>query len=266
MEIQVDSWYKAIEERHSQRAFNGKSLSEEQLLHLENICREFRPFRGGRAVVVRTPPENVFTGAIGSYGKIRDSPHIIAFIGDTRVPEINEVVGYLGEGVILEATSMDVHTCWVGGFFRPEIVRRHLELDDNEKVFAITPIGHGLERKTGSEKVFSRILRSRKRKQTKDLLLGTSDFSTDWIETALEAARLAPSAANRQPWRFVVDSDSITIRMDNLRNGRWVSKRLDCGIAMLHLELGAGRRGVKGTWEFLPTPDVVRFHADSRGK
>ena len=108
MEIPVNSWLNAINVRHSRRAFTGESLPEDKLHRLETIANEFKPFRGARAVVVKDPPENVFKGAIGSYGKVKDAPHFIAFIGDTSVLEVQEVTGYLGEGIILEATSMDI--------------------------------------------------------------------------------------------------------------------------------------------------------------
>jgi hypothetical protein len=42
-------------------------------------------------------------------------------------------------------------------------------------------------------------------------------------------------------------------------DARVISKRLDCGIAMLHFELGALKSGVPGAWEPLDDPDVARF-------
>lgn len=260
MEIPVNSWFNAINFRHSRRAFSGESLPEDKLRHLETVTNEFKPFRGARAVVVRDPPDNVFKGAIGSYGKVRDAPHFVAFIGDIAVPEVQEVTGYLGEGIILEATSMDIQTCWVGGFFRPSVVENIIELQQSEKVLAITPIGYGQERKSRVEKVFSQVTRSRKRKPIESLLLNVPDSYPEWIKSALSAARLSPSAANRQPWRFLVGNEFITIRTDDSNEGRWVSKRLDCGIAMLHIELGARMKGVEGKWQFLTKPDVARYN------
>ncbi len=43
---------------------------------------------------------------------------------------------------------------------------------------------------------------------------------------------------------------------------RTVSKRLECGIAMLHFELGARAMGLSGRWDFLPSPDVARLVLD----
>ena len=37
------------------------------------------------------------------------------------------------------------------------------------------------------------------------------------------------------------------------------SKNLDCGIAMLHLEVGALKAGVSGSWEYLKGKEVARF-------
>jgi len=36
-------------------------------------------------------------------------------------------------------------------------------------------------------------------------------------------------------------------------------KKLDCGIAMLHLEVGALYSGVKGHWEYLLDPEIAKF-------
>jgi len=79
------------------------------------------------------------------------------------------------------------------------------------------------------------------------------------MKKAVEAARLAPSAVNRQPWRFAIQGDSIVVGADSDKDAGRISKRLDCGIAMLRLELGALAAGVRGRWEFLPHPQVARF-------
>ena len=85
----------------------------------------------------------------------------------------------------------------------------------------------------------------------------------DWIPLALEAARLAPSAVNRQPWRFHPEPGSITVSVDTLKDSFHIAKRLDCGIAMLHLEVAVRHRGKDGRWEFLDAPRVARFRVKS---
>ncbi|MFY9814814.1 MAG: nitroreductase family protein [Dehalococcoidales bacterium] len=66
-----------------------------------------------------------------------------------------------------------------------------------------------------------------------------------WAKESIEAARLAPSAVNRQPWGFNIESDGITVFVRTSNPEFNVSKRLDCGIAMLHVEVAALNFGRK---------------------
>jgi hypothetical protein len=79
------------------------------------------------------------------------------------------------------------------------------------------------------------------------------------MRAALEAARLAPSAYNRQPWRFHLGPNSITVSAVELKRDFGFSARLDCGIAMLHVEIAALDRGVRGEWKLLESPQVANF-------
>lgn len=81
----------------------------------------------------------------------------------------------------------------------------------------------------------------------------------NWVSVSLEAARFAPSAVNRQPWGFDMQADGITVFVRTRGPEFNVSKRLDCGIAMLHLEVAAADSGCMGEWEFLPSPQVAKF-------
>jgi hypothetical protein len=255
MDIPVDSWFNAIFLRHSQRKYSGEKPDENVVDRLETLCTAFRPFLGARAVLVREPGHDVFRGIIGSYFKVSDAPYYIAFIGDMTAPNVQEITGYLGEGVVLEATALGLNTCWVGGFFRREAVMKQINLENNERVLAITPIGYS---KDASDRV-SVSSKKHRRKDLNKLIVNGNLKENDWNKTALEAARLAPSAVNRQPWRFTIRNNSIVVSTDNIRREFNVSRRLDCGIAMLHLELGARSTRANGTWKFLNPPDVATY-------
>jgi len=258
MDIPVNSWFAAISLRHSQRKYSGEKPDEYVVDRLDTTCINFRPFPSARAVLVREPGYDVFKGIIGSYFKVSDAPYYIAFIGDMTAPNVQEVVGYIGEGIILEATALGLNTCWVGGFFNREAVIKQINLQDNEQVLAITPIGYS---KDDSDRVGVSSKNHRRKNLNKLVVNGELDGSS-WSRTALEAARLAPSAANRQPWRFTITADSIVVSIDKKRQEFGVSRRLDCGIAMLHLELGALTSGVNGKWQFLERADVAGYRTN----
>jgi nitroreductase len=257
MELPVSRWYDAIFRRHSRRTYSPIVPEAEKMSRLDQVCREFRPFPEARSELVRSSPEAVFKGLFGNYGRVRGAPLYIAFIGRMDSPRVQEAAGYTGEGIILEATALELATCWVGGFFRPEMVRRQVKIQNGEKVLAITPAGYVPEQKNLSEKFLSGVIRSHGRKPLAALVSG--ETSSPWQEKALAAARLAPSAQNRQPWRFRIEQQAVVVTADRSFSTTSVSKRLDCGIAMLHFELGARRAGVEGRWEILPSPDVAKF-------
>lgn len=259
MDLPVERWYRAIEKRYSRRQYDGRPIDPEKVASLEETIRLFTPFEDTRAVLVTQPPTDVFRGAVGSYGKVKNAPAYLAFIGQEDSPTVQEHIGYFGEGLILEATALGLCTCWVGGFFRPKEVARQITLARGERVFAITPIGYPSAGETLEERLMSHRL---KRKPLQAIIVGNvgnKEGLPAWLITALEAARLAPSAVNRQPWVFRVEDDAVTLAMDNPKDTFHMPKRLDCGIAMLHFELGAAHAGVKGYWEYLATPQVARF-------
>ena len=261
MILPVQRWYKAIFVRKSRRNFLSDNIPHDSLIQLEKVCTDLNnSILGTRAVVVNQNPREVFKGIVGSYGSIIGAPAYVAFIGDMNDPNVQEKTGYLGEGVILEATALDLATCWVGGFFKPEAVAEQINIDNNERILSVTPIGYVKQEYSFQEKLMSRMVSSKKRKDLGSLLLEQSFQNLeDWQKIALEAARLAPSAINRQPWRFSAKENYIKVSLDTPKDTKGISRRLDCGIAMLHLELGAMYAGVEGSWEYLKDPDVAIY-------
>jgi nitroreductase len=250
-----------VSKRRSIRQYAAKPVEADQLEAMRRVCAEFHPFQSARAVLVADPAEDIFRGIPGGYGKVSGAPALVAFVGNMESPDVQEALGYTGEGVILEATALGLATCWVGGFFSPKRAAAIAQVAPNERVLAVTPIGYAKEGSSLQERAMSRFGRNWQRRPLSDLVTGLNEKNRPaWIKTALEAARLAPSAMNRQPWRFQVDIGSIIISADSVVNPTMVvSKRLDCGIAMLHIEIGALTSGVKGSWELLKPPQVARF-------
>jgi len=260
MDIPYSRWFSVIEKRRSRRSFEPKQLDKKLLTHLDSICNGFRPFPDARSVLVREVPDILFKGAIGPYGKIKGAPAFIAFIGNMDSPNVWERVGYTGEGIILEAEAMNLATCWVAGFFRPKVVNSLIQLSKSERVLAVTPIGYRKKRHSLEERLMTGFGLTHRRRPLSGLVSGIEESAwPQWIKLALEAARLAPSAVNRQPWRFRVEPDSITVSVNTPRREYGLSKRLCCGIAMLHIEVAALSYGTNGSWTFLEPPLVARF-------
>lgn len=257
MENNYEKWFQAIEIRSSRRKYIDKDLDDKTIGDLESFITEYnQKFKGVRAVLIKEGCEDVFKGIIGSYGSIKGASAYIAFIHSKNYNNTLEETGYLGEGIILEATARGLGTCWVGGTVDRKTVSKQIDLTADEEVTAITPIGYVKDNYSFEEKLMKRITAAHKRKKLDELCNG--DYNPEWpewIRTALNAARLAPSAVNKQPWRFKVNENKIKI---STRSNKTI-ERLDCGIAMLHMEIGAFVSGYIGDWEYLESPDVALF-------
>lgn len=251
----------AIAARRSVRAYDGNPLSGEELRLMRLFCAAKYPIsEGARVELVTDGSGELFTGLA-----IKKARAALVMIGDFREPHVDEAVGFVGEYVILGATSMGLGTCWVTATYRPQVAAGAVALKEAEKVFAVSPLGHG--GRTGFvENLFNNYLtKSRERRPLESMVAGDGlplDSAPGWIRSALEAARLAPSAFNRQPWRFEIGLDFIKVYVDaDSREVAGASRRMDCGMAMAHLEIAALEAGVSGTWEFLPEPGVACFRA-----
>jgi hypothetical protein len=151
-------------------------------------------------------------------------------------------------------------TCWVGGFFKPGVVASMTELGKYEKVLSVTPVGYAKTQTSIEEQFMTGFGQTHKRKPLSSLVTGLEMSEwPHWVKLSVEAARLAPSAINRQPWGFYVEPNAITISVMTGGTDFNISKRLDCGIAMLHLQVAAMNSGITGKWEFLENPLVARF-------
>jgi hypothetical protein len=123
--------------------------------------------------------------------------------------------------------------------------------------------------------MMKRMVGAHSRKPVEDIAPGFDPESWPaWAAEGVRLARVAPSAVNRQPWRFELGQSAsvsglsgtdirperaVTISAVTKGKEGSISRRLDCGIAMLHFEVGARMMGASGRWESLPAPDVARY-------
>ena len=262
-ELPVAEWAAAIDMRHSARTYTRGTVDPVLMARLRTFCEGLPGQEVARIVLVDEAPPELFTGLIGGYGKVLDSPSALIMIGREDDPTVQEAVGYLGEAAVLEATAMDLGTCWVAGFYDRDVASRLTPLGPGERVYAISPVGYAAARARPGERMLKRMVGAHKRKAIEEVAPGFDARSwPDWAAEGVRLAVIAPSAANRQPWRFElepVEFDSVVVSAVQKGVEGRIARRLDCGIAMLHFEVGARLLGARGEWEILPPPRVARF-------
>jgi hypothetical protein len=173
-------------------------------------------------------------------------------VGAVKKGSMNiEDYGYCLEKIILYVTGLGLGTCWLGGTFTRRSVINALGLEEDEVIPAITPVGYKNDRGL-VDKVIRCGAGNRNRKPWSELFF-MGDFDTPLSPNdaglytqALEMVRIAPTGSNGQPWRLVLDGNSVHFHHDDSYYS--ITKRLDIGIAFSHFDLAMKEKGIEGKW------------------
>jgi nitroreductase len=201
-------------------------------------------------------------GVMRHYGRILGAPHYLAAVSETRAGYMINT-GFRMEPLILHATAQGIGTCWLGGGYRRQDVGEILDISPDEQVVALTPLGWPA---AGMRAAMSRTIKLFTPGQGKRLPLNQIVFAETWgnaiadelsgrpaLGEMLEAARLAPSWVNSQPWRFVVREERVIVAVARPAGQNELPYYLlDGGIAMSHIHLIASELGQTPAWETDP--------------
>lgn len=207
------TWFEAIPKRYSCRSF--RQDTDLPLLNALEYTAARLPVVGTRLALGQCTPEDRLFFPIPFVSAFSGVRHYATVIADSTLPGCALQGGLAGEAFVLAAAAMDVSTCWVAGNFIRSAC--DAELSENERILAVIPFG------LAEDSTFAR-----KRKALRQLCKDDPAPWPLWAYQAAEAVRGAPSAMNRQPWRF--DYTGSTLRVDFSR-----FNSLDTGIALLHL-------------------------------
>lgn len=176
----------------------------------------------------------VFAGLRAGYGVFQNVEHFIALIGRKSDPLLKRKLGYCGEKLVLEATRMELGTCWVGGTF--DRMKCPCQLDDGEQLCLVIAIGQVSPMESRRES-FIHNASARKSKPIEALYKADVE-PPEWFLDGIRAVQKAPSAMNRQPVQFRLKDGKITVGVQAMAP----FAEVDLGIALLHFELGSGRK------------------------
>ena len=245
----------AIQQRMSVRSYGKRRVASPLLKHLLTFSEtadhltEMPPRVALVSGIDQT--RQVLTHLAGSYGLILNSPHLLVGVLPEEGNAARLNLGYVLEQVVLEATKLGLNTCWVTGSYDAQQAMEAVNLASGETVAAVCALGYADERNWGRlhSRVVRRLAGGHRRKPLPEIVFSqrwknpwSPDDADPILTTVLEHTRLAPSASNRQPWRFIVRVEDIALALTR-------PSPIDGGIAMAHFALASIALGYAGRWK-----------------
>ena len=210
----------AIQARHSVRAYQDRKIEPETAAALRELLQGLNEEYGLHMQLIEEAG-GVFSGIVSKICGWSHVPSYIAMVG-REGDDLDELCGYVGERVVLEAQKLGLNTCWAGIFKRKQATA---VIGEGERLALVIAVGYGVD--AGHPR------RSKPIGDVTDVR-----EMPDWFKAGLEAALLAPTARNQQKFFFTLEDGEPAARV----TGSAPFAKLDLGIAKCHFEIGSGRK------------------------
>lgn len=252
----------AIKIRNSTRTFSQDSLQPKAIEKIKELAKGEEvvgPF-GHKSKFYFLPVVNKNqskTGEkIGTYGFIKNQKGYVVGVTENNKEAFIDY-GYSLEKIIVELTKHDIGTCWLGGTFQRQNFNKVINIQEKEKIPAITPVGYSSEKRRFKDRLIRYLAKADQRKGW-EVLFFENNFETSLtkenaneLETAFEMVRIGPSGSNKQTWRLLKDDSKVHFYTEfspSVYKNEEQSKQqlLDIGIAMYHFEATLDYQGKQG--------------------
>ena len=205
----------ALYRRQSTRAFDMTGLTAEELKEITDYAALIEPLIPGK----QTKADIVGPDDVKAIMKWR-APHYFAIYSDGSDEGIMNAA-YIYEQVVIFMTSLGIGTCWA-----TSVSPKDKDEADGNKWSAVI--------------AFGRPAQGDGWRNPADVKRKSQSEISDTADDRLEAARIAPSSMNNQPWYFVHAGDDIEVRCK--KQGfmkKWMisQNRVDMGIALGNLKV-----------------------------
>jgi len=242
-----------VENRKSTREYQKKLLRLEEIKILEGFLKEINTLQKNidvDFVFVEDgwQKEDILKGRAGYVGNPILAPQYIALLSEQKEGYLLNTA-YILEQIVLKTVELNIGSCWVSIENDANGLKNDLGIDKPGELVAMIALGYPkthipFTKKSGSSRIG----------------VGDFVFKGEWgktasheelemmgIERVLHSIRLAPSWANLQPWKLIIDNDKIILTV----GGKDVDKKhlmLDAGIMMLYMEKAFNQEGLAAEW------------------
>ena len=167
-----------VASRKSVRGYENRPVEEEKLskvLEAARLAPSWANKQCCRYVVVKDKAK-IQELACGFNGWLKQAPVIIVACADPKDAGTHDGMNYYlvdvvisMQQLILAATDMELGTCWIGGFDEAK-VKKALDVPENIKVVAMTPLGYPADKEGFGSKLRETVIGGGKRKPLAEII------------------------------------------------------------------------------------------------
>lgn len=241
----------AILKRRSVRTFSGVPLSEEDEQRLTALLdKADNPF----GIPVHFRMLDAKAHGLSSTVIVGTDRYVAAKV--RRVAQFELAFGYSFEKFCLDAAALDIGTVMLAATLSRSAFEKALDMEDGEVMPVASPVGYPADKMSVREKLMRKGIKADNRLPFETLFFdgsfarGLAPEGAGLFRDALEMVRLAPSAANKQPWRCVLQGEAVHFYKKSAKS--MVSEatgdiqKVDIGIALAHFDLTLREAGTNG--------------------
>ncbi|MED1603559.1 nitroreductase family protein [Alkalihalophilus marmarensis] len=251
--------------RQSIRTFDDNDLSAGDINKLTAYLNDESNLNGpfgakGRIDLVLVQKNVTDKGIkLGTYGFIKHpKAYLVGSSVNAKYPLIE--YAYIFHRMTLFATQLGIGTCWMGGTFTRNSFEKEIQLEEDEFIPCVTPLGYPKEKQRVFDKALRFVVRADNKKPWEKLFYDETfkaplqRDNAGSLEIPIEMVRLGPSASNKQPWRLVLSENRETCHFyiehtpNYSKTLGYQMQLLDMGIAMCQFELACDELGISGNW------------------
>lgn len=217
--------FETIYNRQSIRKFIMDDLSEDKLESIRKYSNEIVPLnpeiKTRMEIISHKERKNKISGVLS-----HKAPYYLAFYSERKEGDLLNV-GYMLEQLVLYMTLKGIGTCYLAN------IKAQSDNAGN-RLAMIVAFGKPEGKVVRDEKVAKRL-------DLDKICIFKEEVNRSFL-TMLEAARLAPSSFNNQPWRFVVYNKRIHMFCKRPLLPIQFTKeitQIDMGIALAHIAIAA---------------------------
>jgi hypothetical protein len=259
---QENALYRALLARRSVRRYRERRLNETELAQVHQIIERIEPLVPENTLHVLARDDMLrdesLVAGMGAYGRLVTPPHaLVPYLLGEHHPLVD--LGYRVEQIVVHMTVLHIATCYIGTLRREANNRGLLGLPAHSRCAAL--LVFGFPATAAHDFAIDSLIRAIGRCDTRmpvHRIFFEDSFDNPASPPAvlsplITAARLAPSAVNAQPWRFLWRQGefSLFVRRHNPKYGRSAGQAYrfyDAGICMANIKLAMQALKMRGDW------------------